>query len=96
MAKSKKVELPATPATLLPPLPPGTPETPVINPATVEELQTKPVVAVVPVVPVVAVVPDVEVTPESRVLKVKHKKTGNKFDVSRDYYDRHKSILECL
>lgn len=96
MARTKQNDLPAAPSIPVAPaiavsslpLVPRMLETPVVNPGDVIVGET--------VLTELPDTPAIEVAPESRVLKVKHRKTGNEFEVSRDYYDRHKSILECL
>lgn len=73
---------PATPAL------PATPATPAL-PAT-------PVTPTLPVTPTDTVTPvEPEVT-KGKPIKVRHKKTGSEHEVSYDYYQRNKSVLECL
>lgn len=61
-----------------------------------------PTLPVTPVTPTDAVTPtDTVTTAEPEVtkgkpIKVRHKKTGSEHEVSYDYYQRNKSVLECL
>lgn len=73
---------PATPAL------PSTPVTPTlpVKPE-FQEPSTPDVVHVTTLAP--------EVT-KGKPIKVRHKKTGSEHEVSYDYYQRNKSVLECL
>lgn len=61
-----------------------------------------PALPATPVTPTLPVTPTDTVTPvepeltKDKPIKVRHKKTGNEHEVSYDYYQRNKSVLECL
>ena len=57
-----------------------------------------PVTPDTPDTPVTPDAPDTPVTPDAPVRKitVKHKKSGNTFEVSKDYYQRNKAVLDRI
>ena len=97
---ARQRQTPATPAL------PATPVTPTlpVTPAAPNDVVT-PTLPVTPtdtVTPTDVVTPADTVTPvepevtKGKPIKVRHKKTGSEHEVSYDYYQRNKSVLECL
>lgn len=88
MAPKKTPATPALPAT------PVTPTLPVKSTDAVTPVTpTLPVTTVEPTLPVTTVEPELA---KGKPIKVRHKKTGSEHEVSYDYYQRNKSVLECL